>query len=82
MISIFAGSTHSQTLLLKTETFNADPGWEGRNNRATDPGARPITQNFGFSATSNAGGPAGEIGGYTTPARGDKFQGRRAQVPG
>src|SRR5687767_5826191 len=76
MIAAFAGSTHGQTLLLKTETFNTDPGWEGRNNRATDPGARQIVQNFGFSATSNAGGPAGEIGGYITPAGEAAFYGK------
>src|SRR5688572_33398449 len=68
MIATLAGSTHGQTLLLKTETFNVNPGWEGSNNRATDPGARTIVQNFGFSATGNAGGPAGEIGGDITPA--------------
>src|SRR5258705_8879977 len=69
MISILAASTHGQTLLLKTETFDTDPGWEGTNNRATDPGPRQIVQDFGFSgSSSNAGGAAGEIGGYITPA--------------
>jgi hypothetical protein len=68
MIWTFAESTHGQSLVLKTETFDADPGWESRNNRATDPGPRQIVQNFGFSSTSNAGGPAGEIGGFITPA--------------
>ena len=37
IISALADSTHGQQLLLKTETFDADPGWDGRNNRATDP---------------------------------------------
>jgi len=61
-------STHGQALALKAETFDADPGWDGRNNRATDPSPRQIVQNFGFSSTTNAGGPAGEIGGFITPA--------------
>lgn len=62
-------STRAQNLLLKTERFDVNPNWEGRNNRATDPGARQVTQNFGFSGfTGNAGGPAGEIGGTITPA--------------
>jgi hypothetical protein len=61
--------SRGQTLLLKTETFDVNPNWEGRNNRATDPSPRQIVQNFGFSsATSNAGGSAGEIGGAITPA--------------
>ena len=76
MMPALAGSTHGQTLLLKTETFDADPGWEGRNNRATDPGARTIIQNFGYSPTTNAGGPAGEIGGYITPAGEAAFYGK------
>src|SRR5438093_873552 len=68
MLSAVA-STHGQALLLKTETFDADPGWDGTNNRATDPGPRQIVQNFGFSgASTNAGGAAGEIGGFITPA--------------
>src|SRR5256885_15220604 len=74
MISALAGSTHGQPLLLRTETFDADPGWDGRNNRATDPAPRQIVQNFGFNSSStNAGGSAGEIGGFITPAGGAGF---------
>jgi hypothetical protein len=72
----FAASIHGQPLLLKTETFAADPGWDGRNNRATDPAPRQIVQNFGFSSTTNAGGPAGEIGGFITPAGEPAFYGK------
>src|SRR2546426_5068644 len=69
MISMLAESAHGQPLLLKTETFDADPGWDGTNNRATDPAPRQIVQDFGFNSSStNAGGPAGEIGGFITPA--------------
>jgi hypothetical protein len=61
--------TYGQPMLLKFEAFNTNPGWDARNNRATDPGARQIVQNFGYEASgSNAGGPAGEIGGFVTPA--------------
>jgi hypothetical protein len=56
-------------MLLKTETFASNPNWDGRNNRATQPEPRQIVENFGYSASSgNAGGPAGEIGGFITPA--------------
>jgi hypothetical protein len=70
IFSALAASTYGgQPWVLKHESFEADPGWEGRNNRATDPGPRTIVQNFGFSAsTTNAGGSAGEIGGFITPA--------------
>src|SRR5438445_11507857 len=77
MISALAESTHGQALLLKTETFDADPGWDGTNNRATDPSPRQIVQNFGFSSSStNAGGSAGEIGGFITPAGEPAFYGK------
>ena len=76
MISALAASTHGQPLVLKTETFDTNPNWEGRNNRATDPGPRQIVQNFGFSSTTNAGGPAGEIGGFITPAGEPAFYGK------
>jgi hypothetical protein len=63
--------------LLKTETFDADPGWDGRNNRASDPGPRQIVQNFGFDgSSSNAGGLVGEIGGFITPAGEPAYYGK------
>jgi hypothetical protein len=56
-------------MVMKTETFDTDPGWDGHNNRSQTPAPVPIVQNFGYSSTSNhAGGPAGEVGGYITPA--------------
>src|SRR5256885_15034515 len=77
MISTLAASTHGQSLLLKTETFDVDPGWDGRNNRATDPAPRQIVQNFGFNSSStNAGGSAGEIGGFITPTGEAAFYGK------
>ena len=77
MIAMLAKSSLGQPLLLKTETFDVDPGWDGRNNRASDPDPRQIVQNFGFdSSSSNAGGPAGEIGGFITPAGEPAYYGK------
>jgi hypothetical protein len=42
----------------KTERFDRDPGWDGRNNRIVE--AREIKQDFGEAA--------GRIGGWITPA--------------
>ena len=75
-ISILTTQAQGQPLLLKTETFDTDPNWDGRNNRATDPGPRTIVQNFGFSSTTNAGGAVGEIGGFITPAGEPAFYGK------
>jgi hypothetical protein len=51
------------------ESFDQDPGWEGVNNRAREPGPRTVKQDFGYSAsTSHAGGTPGEVGGLITPA--------------
>ena len=53
----------------KTEHFDQDPGWTGINHRSAS--TRPpvtVRQDFGYSRTSHAGGDAGEIGGFVTPA--------------
>jgi hypothetical protein len=52
----------------RTERFDRDPGWEGRNNRATAPAPRTVRQDFGYSPTAHAGGRPGELGGFITPA--------------
>ena len=56
----------------RTQRFDTDPGWEGRNNRATVPERRIVRQDFGYSRTHFAGKDAGELGGQiqrsTTPA--------------
>lgn len=52
----------------RTERFDRDPRWEGRNNRATSPPPRTVRQDFGHSPTSHAGGKPGEMGGFITPA--------------
>jgi hypothetical protein len=69
VLFVCAQSSGGEFMLLKTENFNTNPGWDSRNNRATDPAPRQIVHNFGYSAsTTNAGGSAGEIGGFITPA--------------
>jgi hypothetical protein len=50
------------------ESFDRDPGWEGQNDRAGSPEPRAIRQDFGYSRTAHAGGRAGEIGGFLSPA--------------
>lgn len=51
------------------ESFDRDPQWEGFNNRATQPTAQTVRQDFGYSPTHHAqGSAAGEIGGWVTPA--------------
>jgi hypothetical protein len=51
----------------RQEKFDADPGWDGHNNRSVKP--ETIRQDFGWSpATTNAGGALGEIGGWINPA--------------
>jgi hypothetical protein len=53
----------------RSQSFDADPQWDGRNNRATVPEPQLVTQRFGYSKTQHAGGTsAGEIGGLLTPA--------------
>ncbi|WP_165247275.1 hypothetical protein [Paludisphaera soli] len=52
----------------RTERFDRDPGWEGRNNRSTHFEPRSVRQDFGHSRTAHAGGGVGEVGGFVCPA--------------
>lgn len=53
----------------RTESFDKDPGWEGRNHRSTAFETKTIRQDFGFSPTHHARGKAaGELGGFVNPA--------------
>lgn len=53
----------------RTQNFDRDPGWESINCRPPSPVTRTIKQDFGYSPqTKHAGGQAGEIGGFITPA--------------
>jgi hypothetical protein len=58
--------------ILKSESFDRDPGWEGRNNRVPPKQPLVVKQDFGYSPTHFAGKAAGELGGNiqrsTTPA--------------
>ncbi len=58
--------------VLKTETFDKAPGWDGHNNRVVPKKVLTVKQDFGYSATNHAGKAAGEVGGAiqrsTTPA--------------
>lgn len=52
----------------RNQSFDADPGWDGHNNRPHEP-PRTVRQHFGYSAATNhAGGTPGEIGGFISPA--------------
>jgi hypothetical protein len=48
---------------LKTEHFDADPGWEGVNNHIVPAKLTNVIQCFGYSASNFAGKAAGEMGG-------------------
>src|SRR5262245_3528091 len=54
-----------------------DPGWDGLNNRAKAPKPRTVRQDFGYSQTANAGGRAGEVGGFITPAAEPAYYAKR-----
>ena len=62
----------------RTQRFDKDPGWEGRNHHSDAFPARTIRQDFGFSPTRHAGGLApGEMGGVLTPAAEPAYYARR-----
>jgi hypothetical protein len=67
-----AGAEDAPQMVIKTERFDRDPGWEGFNNRIVPKKIPTITQDFGFTSTTFASKGKGEIGGQlwrsTTPA--------------
>lgn len=50
-------------VVLKSETFDQNPGWESFNNRLRPMVIPTITQDFGYSSTNTAGEGKGELGG-------------------
>lgn len=60
------------------ESFDENPGWEGRNNRSTAFDMQTIKQDFGFSFTQHAHGKAiGELGGFINPAAEPAYYAKR-----
>src|SRR4030095_9321331 len=47
----------------KTERFDHDPQWDGKQNRLAPTRPPLVEQDFGYSTTQHAGKAAGEIGG-------------------
>ncbi|HJS08211.1 MAG TPA: hypothetical protein VJ809_11145 [Pirellulales bacterium] len=72
---LLAASTGAEE---RTQSFDRDPGWDGRNNRAKTPEPREVRQDFGYSATKHLdGGARGAIGGYLTPAAETAYYAKR-----
>ncbi len=46
---------------VRTEAFDCDPGWDGRNHRSPTPEPRPVRQDFGYHAAARA------VGGTVSP---------------
>jgi hypothetical protein len=67
---LFAAQAAEPRAVMKTETFDRDPGWDRSNNRPADRKDEPVEvrQDFGFSPTSHAGGKPGEAGGRVQAA--------------
>ena len=67
---------------VREESFDREPAdWEGVNNRNTHFEPRTVTQDFGYSSTSHAGGRAGEVGGTLHPAGEAAYYGYRLPTP-
>lgn len=67
---------------IREENFDREPAdWEAVNNRTTYFEPRTVTQDFGYSPTSYAGGRPGEIGGTLHPAGEAAYYAYRLPVP-
>src|SRR5205814_1530022 len=72
----------SSAAAVRQESFDHEPAdWEGVNNRNKVFEPKTVEQNFGYSATSHVGGPAGEIGGRINPAGEPAYYGYRLPTP-
>src|SRR6267154_4999181 len=67
--------------VLKTESFEKDPGWEGHNNRVVPERLPTVVQDFGYSKTNFAGKAAGELGGRVTRASEPAFYKATSSTP-
>ena len=54
---------------MRSESFDRDPGWDGRNNRSATPEARVLKQDFGWSE--------GRVGGLVTPSAEPAYYGKK-----
>jgi hypothetical protein len=85
LVSVLAWATIlSSAAAVHQENFDGEPpNWEGVNNRNKFFEPKTVEQNFGYSATSRAGGggPAGEIGGRINPAGEPAYYGYRLPTP-
>ncbi len=68
LLLIGAGSVKQAEL--RTERFDRDPGWDGRNNRSATPEPRRVRQDFGYSPAAKA------VGGHVSPAAEPAFYGK------
>jgi hypothetical protein len=60
----FACAAASPQPAVRTQSFDADPGWDGYRNHLEPPRPHVVRQRFGYRTTNKAGGAkAGEIGG-------------------
>jgi hypothetical protein len=56
-------ATPDGTPVVKTESFNRDPNWDGFNNHVTPKRIPTVIQDFGYRTSHFAGKESGEIGG-------------------
>ena len=70
LLLAFACFAHAQSdLITVRESFDADPGWIGVNNRQIGTEMPTVRQDFGWSNTSHTGEGTGEIGGVVHDSR-------------
>lgn len=50
-LAVIAAELQPQ-IVLKSETFNRVPGWDGHNNRVKVEKPNPVVQDFGYSQTN------------------------------
>lgn len=68
LCGLVAAGRNTQSTALRSQQFDADPGWESHNNRIVPKDRPTVVQDFGFSHTNFAGQAEGELGGHVSRA--------------
>ena len=72
-----AGAADPPATRQKSESFDRDPQWDGRNNRPGPSQSPVVQQDFGYSQTHHAGKAKGEIGGRASQSLRPAWYGKK-----
>ncbi len=77
-LSLLCHAEAQTKLVLKTEHFDRDPGWDNSVNRVKRESKRVARHDFGYQKSNHAGEKAGEMGGVVWRSVAPAYYGKRS----